>query len=428
MPKPLDSGSAAPRRLENVACPFCALLCDDLSLSASGDVLSVSKNGCAQAKLGFERPRSTAHSTVDGKRASQKEAVAAAVRLLKRARRPLISGLGTDVEGMREAIHLAEKSKAVLDHANSKGFDSGVRVLQSRGWYLTTLAELKNRADLVIVVGVDLVNHYTNFIRRYVAPEQTLHPQRRQQRRVVYLGEAAAAPAATKTIDIEQIACDPTRLAEVLSVLRARAAGRGLQAARVAKAHIQELKGLAQAIKAAEYTVFVWAPGHLAGGAGDLTIHAVTRLIDDLNKTQRAAGLVLGGDNGLMSAVNVCTWLTGHPLHVSFAAKTLEYDPIRYRTQRLLEEDEVDVLVWIDAFGNAPPAAISPQVKRIVIGLPGTELAASADIFIPTGTPGVDHGGRLIRTDSVVSLRMDQLRHQSAPSIRMVVHDILEHY
>lgn len=427
MPKPLNSGSATPERVENAVCPFCSLLCDDLSLSVAGDTIKILKNACAQSKSGFERPRTASHPLIAGKRASQRAALEEAARLLKRSARPLISGLGTDVEGMREAVHLAEKSKAIIDHADSSGFDSGLRVLQSRGWYMTTLAEVRNRADLIIIVGADVVERYGNFLRRYVAPKQALQPQRRKDRRVVYVGTKAAAPASTRDYDVEVIGCDPPRIAEVVGALRALAAGRSVRSKNVAGASAKQLAGLAAAITAAAYPVFVWAPSHIEGGQADLAIHAITRLIDDLNQTQRAAGLALGGDNGGMSAANVCAWLTGYPLHVSFAGKTLEYDPVRYRTRALLDDRTIDTLVWIDAFGLTPPPPQQPGMKHIVIGAGSTEHATNADVFLPAGTPGVDHRGRLVRTDSVVSMQLDQLRQRSAPSVRKIVHEILEH-
>lgn len=409
-----------------MACPFCSLLCDDLTLTAIGDRLSVVKNGCPQSKIGFERPRASAYPMVDGKRASHTTAVTVAARLLRRARRPLIGGLGADVEGIREAVHLAEKSKAIIDHANSAGLDHGVRVLQSRGWYLTTLAELRNRSDLVVIVGADIVHRYANFLRRVVAPKQTLHPRRRKVRRVVYIGAQALAPVSSTSLNVDCLDCDPARIAEMLGVLRALVAGRKIQAARAAGIRLRQIQGLADAINAAQYPVFVWAPAHFADGQADLAIHAVTRLVDDVNQTKRAAGLILGGDGGGMTAVSVCTWLTGYPLHVSFAGTHLDYDPIRYRTARLLEDHAIDALVWIDAFGQAPPPATGSAVKRIIIGLPGTDPAMAADVFIPIGTPGVDYRGRLLRTDSVVSIQLDQLRQGSAPSARTIIHDIVE--
>lgn len=421
MPKRSHSGSLKRERVANVACPFCPLLCDDLEIEAHDDALTVRNNGCAQALAGFKQTPRGATALIDGKRASRKAAVEAAVRILKRATAPLISGLGTDVDGARSAVALTEKARGIIDHADSAGLDSGMRVLQTRGWYTTTLAEVRNRADLIVFVGANVVDNYANFVRRTVDPTQTLHGDRRKGRRVFFLGDRTATPVSAKSVAVESIATAPTDLAETMGILRALVAGRTTSGGTRAR----RLAGLAQAIGEAQYPVFVWAPGQLPRNDADLIIATVTRLVDDLNREQRAAGLALGGDNGAISAANACAWLTGFPLHISFAGKTIEYDPVRYRTAHLLGENAIDALVWIDAFGAAPLPETAPGTPRIAIGSPQAPANLAADVFIPTGIPGVDHGGRLVRTDSVVTLRVDQLRRRRADSVADVLRDIL---
>lgn len=422
VPKSNNSG-LKPHTLPDVACPFCPLLCDDLTVEVDAAGLQVSKNGCALAVENFAREIPQTTPQINGKRASLSKAIEAASDILRRAQAPLISGLGTDVDGIREAVHVAEKSKGIVDHANSTAFDSTMRVLQTRGWYTTTLAELRNRADLVILIGPDIVNHYANFLRRYIEPKQTLNPKRRKARQVFYLGDKRVAPQTSRAITIDPIPCRTPDIPAVVGALRAVVAGRSLEAKKVAGVSIKQLQRLASAIAAAQYPVFVWAPGHFATQSADLAIQTTTDLIADLNQTQRAAGLALGGDNGGVTAANVCAWLTGFPLHVSFAGKKIDYDAIRYRTDRLIKDDQIDALLWIDAFGTAGPPSTKPGVKRIVLGLPAAK-SVNADVFIPVGTPGVDHAGRIIRTDSVVSLHVDQLRKNSRATVREVLRAI----
>ena len=113
MSKTSKSGSNRRERLQDVACPFCSLLCDDLSLTVTKNKIVVAGNDCHRAKLGFEADSGHQYPQIEGQRVSQTAAIKAAVKLLHRGRRPLISGLGTDIEGGREAIHLAELSKAM---------------------------------------------------------------------------------------------------------------------------------------------------------------------------------------------------------------------------------------------------------------------------------------------------------------------------
>lgn len=420
MPKRSHSGPVPSNRIENVACPFCPLLCDDLVVDANDAGLTVHTNGCARAVTAFARPRPAGPALINGERANHTAAIGEAARILKRAQAPLISGLGTDVDGAREAVALAERSRAMLDHANSTGLDSGMRVLQSRGWYTTTLAEVRNRADLIILVGADVVSNYANFMRRIVEPRQTLHADRRAQRRVVHIGTQQTAPGGSKSCVVETIRTATADLPATISELRAAVGGR----ASIRGARARRLATLAEAIRQAAYPVFVWAPGQLPEDNADLTIAATTRLIDELNQQQRAAGLVLGGDNGAISAANACSWLTGFPLHVSFAGKTIDYDPVRYRTRRLLRDRAIDTLVWIDAFGDSPLPEVADGIKRIAIGNPRAVANTRADVFIPVGIPGVDHPGRLVRTDTVVTLHVDQVRPRGFKSAADVLREL----
>jgi formylmethanofuran dehydrogenase subunit B len=123
--------SAHAGQYENVACPFCGILCDDLQVSSSGTSLKVTKNGCDKALAGFERSVAGASPRVGGKDVSLQQAIAEVVRLVKGSRLPIFGGLGTEVDGMRSVMSLAEKAGGVVDHALSEGQYRNFRVLQT---------------------------------------------------------------------------------------------------------------------------------------------------------------------------------------------------------------------------------------------------------------------------------------------------------
>ncbi len=396
----------------DAVCPFCSLLCDDLTVRADGALLAVERGGCPKAVAAFAGSHVTAEPLVDGRPASEAAALAQAVRILRRSRQPLIAGLGTDVAGMRAALLLAERSGAIVDHMHSAAMAHNRRILQSRGWITTTLGELRNRADLVVTVGLDCSENYQNFIARYVTPPDALQPERRQTRRLVELIPARQKPA-TAAVPVERIGVERENLPQFLGLVRAALRGRTVTATpRLAKA----AAGLASALAAAKYPVLVWAPGQLGAATADLTIAAVCELIGTLNQTGRAAGLTLGGDDGGQTAQGTCTWLTGFPLHVSYAGDTLHYDPLLHRADRLLAENAVDAVIWVSSFqSREAPATRAPLVS---IGRP-TANRHLATVYLPTGIPGLDHAGQLLRTDTVVSLPLGALRaplHESVAS------------
>ena len=119
--------------------------------------------------------------------------------------------------------------------------------------------------------------------------------------------------------------------------------------------------------------------------------------------TPRASSGSLGGAEGAITAGAVCTWISGYPLRVSYATAAPDYDPYRWAIGRMLKDGEGDLLVWI---ASISPSLVPPPtgLPTIVLGTPGLALAAPPAVFIPVGTPGLDHSARLIRVDNVVSL------------------------
>ncbi|MFZ8455673.1 hypothetical protein ACO1M1_14090, partial [Staphylococcus aureus] len=56
---------------------------------------------------------------------------------------------------------------------------------------------------------------------------------------------------------------------------------------------------------------------------------------------------------------------------------------------------------------------------------PGLKMQQQPDVFIPVGTAGVDHSGRMIRVDNVVTLPLRDLKRSSLPGVAAVTHAIL---
>src|SRR6185436_4880451 len=85
---------------DNVPCPFCGLLCDDLRVAATQGTATVVANGCGKSRTLFAANAGiTASAMVDGKPADLAAAIARAVTILGAAQRPLLMSAGTDVAG-----------------------------------------------------------------------------------------------------------------------------------------------------------------------------------------------------------------------------------------------------------------------------------------------------------------------------------------
>jgi formylmethanofuran dehydrogenase subunit B len=400
--------------IPDVTCPFCGLVCDDLVVRPTGSQLAVEANGCRIAQSGFERAPAAASPRIGGRVASLPEAAAEAARLLRQARQPLIGGLAADVEGARAAGRLADRCGGVLDHMNSTAAFRNTLVLQDSGWITTTLSEVRNRTDLLVAVGGDIVSRFPRFFERCITNRDTLFGTDRQCE-VVFLGRGLPADASLKGVTSRVIACDVPRLHEALGAMRALLAERRLTAAEAGGVPMSTWKDLAERMKAARYGVAAWAAPDFDFPHAELTVQALCELIKDLNRHTRFSGLPLGGSDGDVTADSVALWQTGYGSRTAYGQGAPDHDSYYYATARLLAGG-ADVLLWISSFNAArtPPATTLPTV---VLGREGMTFEREPAVFIPVGTPGLDHAGHLFRTDRVVALPLRQLRESSLPSV-----------
>ena len=354
---------------------------------------------------------------VDGVAATLDGALDAAAARLHAAAMPLFGGLATDVDGMRALYRVANGAGAILDHAHGDALMHGLRTLQDRGQFFTTLAEIRNRADLIVCIGTDAVTNYPEFFRRCAPASGQSGP-----RRVVFVQGGERAPTRDDVqwaSDVEHVAV-PGDIFDAAGMLAALVSERRIPGA------VAALANLAERMRAARYCVVVWEPARLPEH-GALVAEALLRLVVTLNRKTRAAAFALGGTEGGQTANAVMTWLSGLPLRSRIGPLGVDHDPLQYATARLLAERSVDLLLWVATFTpDLPPP--DTDLPRIVLGHPGlvTRVARPGTVFIPVATPGINGTGHLFRTDGVVVLPLERIRDDGLPSAAAVLRSLHE--
>jgi formylmethanofuran dehydrogenase subunit B len=404
--------------ITDVPSPFCGIGTDDLAVRVDGVAIKVTANGCAVTTPGFETPITDMNPRVDGKEVSLDVAAAKAAAILKNTMLPVIGGCATDVNGMRALLALADRSGAVVDNMNFTFARNNFLALQDSGWMNTTLAEVKNRCDLLLVVGTDLEGFAPRFFERYLWNKDAMFVKDTSRRQVIYLGKAPSGKASTSPNGqkAQVYSCSDDDLPGVIGVLRALVKGRPIQAETVGGIAVADLQKLAEQLQAASYSVVTWGAGALAFRQAELTVQTLSEMIKDINsQNTRCSGLPLAGKEGDQTANQVCGWTTGYPARTRFARGYPEYDPYLNDASALIANGEADALVWVQAF-NVKSVSPVTNLPTIVIGRSGMMFAQEPDVFIPVGTPGIDHAGHAYRMDNVVAIRLKKLRDSGLPS------------
>src|SRR5262245_46205831 len=190
--------AASEERLrQNIGCPFCGLACDDLAIERTADRLRIVEGGCPLSRKHYEALQSAppAAPTVDDRVVDLAAAVERAAAILEPSRAPVLV-VASDVAGTRAALALADRIGGVIDHPDS-GAQHALRALQDAGALTTTLSEVRNRADFVLIIGADPATAFPRFYERCIAPGRTLFAEHAPARALLRLGPPSADAAAS---------------------------------------------------------------------------------------------------------------------------------------------------------------------------------------------------------------------------------------
>jgi formylmethanofuran dehydrogenase subunit B len=438
---PSPSLSAAGAGVRDWTCPFCPLLCDDITTLVHDDgALSAPDVDCprlTQALTWFGAPPTACKPTIDAQDTDLESALTRAVQILKDARRPLFSGLATDVSGVRALYPLAAGCGAILDHLHGDAMAASNAALQDRGAFFTTLSEIRARADLIIVFGCQPSARYPRFYERVFGRAE-------RPRNLIFVGCAmneidAIDPAAhgVENASIDSILGGADAY-DILAIWSAMMEGRSAASIRENPAMANALAALIERVNGARYTALVYEPAALPGAHAALLIEALNRIVKAINRTTRAGALALGGDDGAQTVNQVLTWLSGFPLRTRVSMPDrlageplLDHDPARYSTARLVASREIDALLWVSSFQPEPlPQALSDDIPVIVLGHPALQNMlgerAASTVFIPVETPAIDSGGHLFRIDGSVVAPLTATRVGALPSVADIAARLFE--
>jgi formylmethanofuran dehydrogenase subunit B len=385
-------------------------------LTASLKALNTTCPRLTQSLATFTNNDATKSPQINGQNTDLTTALSEAAKILEQARRPLFSGLATDIAGARALYELAAHSGAILDHLHGDALAASTLALQDRGSFFTTLSEIRSRADLIVVIACEPSRRYPRFYERVLNPDR--------QTDIVFVG-CDTDPAASTNAKAILPNTDPFDILALWSALTEGRTANALADAQTA----QQLEALLERIHTAHYTAFVYEPATLPAPHAALAIEAINRIVKAINRTTRAGALALTGDDGALSVNQTVTWLSGFPLRTRVAyGVPLEHDSHRYRTDDLLRRKEIDALLWISSFGPEPlPSSLPDDVPAIILGHPATTPAArnASTVFIPVATPGIDSNGHLFRVDASVVVPLVAARDTALPTVAAIASELV---
>lgn len=400
-------------KYEDVVCPFCGCLCDDLEVSVEDGHVSDVKNACGISRSKFMNHGANRleHPTVDGKKVSLEKAVEEAVSLLSKAERPLVYGLSsTECGAISKAVEIAETTGGILDNTSSVCHGPTILALQQVGESKASLGEIRNRADLVIFWGSNPTEAHIRHITRYSGmPKGMYVPEGRKGRKIIAVD--VRKTGSTKLAD-QFVKVRPGSDFELLQALRACVRGQELPVEEVAGVPMAQIKELADQMKNARFGIVFFGLGLTQSDGRHMNIDAAVGLVAELNRHTKFVLTPMRGHYNVAGANTVTTWQTGYPYAVDFSRGYPRYNPGEFTSIDLLSRGEVDatLVVASDPASTFPADAAANLAKMPVVTLEQktTPTIMLSKVAIPVATAGIEAEGTAYRMDGI-PLRLKKL-------------------
>jgi formylmethanofuran dehydrogenase subunit B len=422
------------KTMQDVICPFCGTLCDDLEVDVADNKIVEVRNACqiGTKKLfssnpsshRFEKPRIRENGKF--KEVSWDEAIDKAAEILINAKRPLLYGFSsTECDAQARGVELAEILGSILDNTASVCHGPSLLAIQDVGAPLSTLGEFKNRAELVIFWGSNPVHahprhlsRYSEFVRGYFRKDG------RNDRYIIVVD-----PRYTHTAQIADlyIKVNPNEDYELLNAIRAVLRGTELDVEEVSGVPTTEIIKLVEKLKSANYGVLFFGMGLTQSLAHHRNVDAGICLVRELNDYTKFLLTPMRGHYNVAGANQVFTWNTGYAYSIDFSKGYPRYNPGEFSSVDLLMKDEVDatLIVASDPASNFPAASVKNLFKHPLIAIEPheTPTSAYADVILPPAFAGIECEGTAYRMDKV-PLRLRKVK--DAPGECLSDKEILE--
>ncbi|KQC03387.1 MAG: formylmethanofuran dehydrogenase subunit B [Methanoculleus sp. SDB] len=396
-------------KIDDVVCPFCGCLCDDLTVTVENNRIIAVDNGCTlgNAKfMGKDRLHTPIRRTPDGwKSIAYDEAIDYTVDMLLSADRPLLFGWsGTHGEAQCIGVHMTELVGGIIDSTTSVCHGPSILAIQEVGHPGCTLGQVKNRADLVIYWGSNPIEAHPRHMSRYTTYADGYFLDNAFRNRTVIVVDVRETE--TARVADEFIRIKPGGDYAVLSALRAIVRGKGaIIPPTVAGVKRAQLERVAALCKEASFGAVFFGLGLTMTRGKYKNIRNAIELVDELNRHTKFTITPMRGHWNVYGSNEVFTWMTGYPYAVDFCRGVAFYNPGETSAIDVLAQKECDACLVI----GSDPAAHFPrrcvehlaEIPTVVIDPCPCMTTSVCDVQIPSAMTGIDAVGTAYRMDGV---------------------------
>lgn len=396
----------------NVTCPVCGGSCDDIEVFYNGNEIKT-KNACRMGNAKFKEMTSSHRITKpqlkdeDGfKDVEWDVAVKKAAEILVNAKRPvLFMGSEMSSEAMSAGLKLGEHINAIVDSNATICHGPSLMGIQEAGISSATAGEIRNRADVIVYWGTNVMDSMPRHLSRYSTFMRGFFRERgRSDRKIITVDPRETATAKASDIHLQlKPNSDYELFSAILTVIRGYEPHESIE--KTTGISISEIKKVADTMVNAQFGAIFGGLGLASSEGKHRNVEMVLKLVAALNEyTKFTIGAIRGHCN-VAGFNQVASWQYGYPFGLDFTRGIPRYNPGETTIVDILHRKEADaVLVICSDLGAHLPKSCVEYMKKIpviCIDIAPCPTTLVSDIVIPGVIDAMESSGTFYRFDNV---------------------------
>lgn len=400
---------------ERVTCTGCSLLCDDIIVRSDGLYIDEVIGACLKGKERFDQVTSKNRILnpllrKNGKleKVTLDHALENVIDVLKKSSKPLLYGFSTtSCEAQVKGIELSRKINGYIDSLSTICQGKVLNTSKKTGMTLTTIGEVINKADLLIIWGANAAESIPRLLNKALFSRGKFRMTGREIKTLVVIDPVKTASFGVMGVRDIALQIKPGKDIDLIRVLKEECCvADSIPTEGVAGIDNDDLKRLLLHLTGAENGVIFIGQGLLRPQAGANVIQELLELVQLINVKQqkgRISIITLGGHYNMVGFDQVALSICGKNHGIQFTNNQLieTSDTIVSKIEK--EDFDCSIIVGTDPISHLPWKLSKKLMAKPLILIDNKKSATFqvANIILPTTITGIESEGLVYRLDNI---------------------------
>ncbi|MFX0076036.1 MAG: formylmethanofuran dehydrogenase subunit B [Candidatus Hermodarchaeota archaeon] len=401
--------------MKRFTCSGCSLLCDDIIVKSDGLFVTEVIGACLKGKERFDlvsaKNRITSpmiRKNGELARVSWEEAYEKATEIIKNTSNPLLYGFSNvSCEAQDAGMKLAQAINGFIDSNASICQGKFLNKARNFGINLTTLTEIINKGDLIILWGANPAETIPRLLNKILFSRGKFRMTGREIKTLIIIDPIKTASFRVMGVRDLPLIVEPNKDIELIRTLKEECCSvDSIPSKGVAGLDQSDLKRLLLHLTGAENGVIILGQGVIQPNPDYDLVEELLELLQMINERQvkgRISLLLMGGHFNMAGFDQVALSTYGSFGKLEF--KNHQMVKTEDTLISKIEKGDFDgsIIVGTDPIAHLPQSLSSKIVGKplIVIDNHKTTTSQVADVVLPTSITGVESGGLAYRLDQV---------------------------